>query len=526
MKYLFYGLEINNMQQNAQKNNLKLIMDDQQNVAEEYQPAEFWKYFRKISEIPRCSGKEDRIRRFIKEEAEKLAFITEIDTAGNLLVKLPSNNEDAKRLLIQSHFDMVCEKNKDSTHNFNKDPLILTEIEVKGQKWVTARGTSLGADNGVGLAYSLSMMKMIAKKSLHFPNLDIRFLFTVNEEEGLIGAFQVSPDTLEVDYLINLDCMDDSTIIIGSVGGMYCSIQIRLNRKEINELNKNMILIKLLVKGLLGGHSGLDIDKGRANAIKIMARIFKKISQSHKIHLESIMGGNNFNAIPREATALFYINKEELEQLNEVLCLLQTDLNEEYAGFEENIQLELIKMPKKLSNAHVFPNNIQKQLIDALYVLPHGPLSKHPVLKDLVHTSTNLASINTSNTRIKIQMLHRSFEMIQNEKTAEKVSTIFKMSDLSVKIKNAGGYGVWNPQFEDELLLKAKRVYKRLFRKEPHILAMHAGLECGAFKTKAPDLEMITIGPTIEACHSPDEKLNVSSVGKFWNFLIPLLKEL
>jgi dipeptidase D len=489
-------------------------------------PKEFWKYFQKISEIPRCSGNEDQIRAYIKKEAEKFDFKTLIDEAGNLLVKIPSKNKNATKIILQSHFDMVCEKRSNAMHNFSKDPLKLKEIEENEQKWITAEGTSLGADNGVGLAYSLALMKFIYKNKLDFNNLDIRLLFTVNEEEGLIGAFQISPDILDVDYLINLDCMDAQTIIIGSVGGMYSTIQIRVKRIPIDDLNTKLIPVKLSIKGLLGGHSGLDIDKGRANAIKLLARVLRIINKSFDIYMESISGGKNFNAIPREASATMYIEKENFIEIAYLLNQIQEDLKIEYDAVENQIKIVLEKLKKdEISNTAII-KNIQEKILNVLFLLPHGPISKHPLLKDLVHTSTNLAAINTKKSKIKLEMLHRSFNLQCNSQTAEKISALLDLAELNVRIKNIGGYGVWEPNFDEKLLSIAKKVYEEINNKNPQIRAMHAGLECGAFKVKAPDLQMITVGPTIEECHSPDEKLNIPSVEKFWNFLITLLNQL
>jgi len=489
-------------------------------------PKEFWEYFHKISEIPRCSGNEDQIRRYIKKEAEKFGFKTLIDDAGNLLVKIPSKNKNATQIILQSHFDMVCEKRSNIVHDFSKDPLKLKEIEVNGQKWITAEGTSLGADNGVGLAYSLALMKYIYQNKLNFHNLDITLLFTVNEEEGLIGAFQVSPDILGVNYLINLDCMDAQTIIIGSVGGMYSTVQIRVKRISLDELNTNLIPIKLSVKGLLGGHSGLDIDKGRANAIKLLTRILRDINKNFDIYMESISGGKNFNAIPREAFTILYIQKNSYADIYKSLNQLQTNINIEYADIENQIKILLEKLNEEEISHMAITKDIQDKILNVIYLLPHGPISKHPSLKDLVYTSTNLASIDTRKSKIKIEMLHRSFNLQCNSQTAEKVSAILDLADLNVRIKNIGGYGVWEPNFDEKLLSIAKEVYKEINNEDPQIKAMHAGLECGAFKVKSPDLEMITIGPTIEECHSPDEKLNVQSVQRFWTYLITLLNRL
>lgn len=490
-------------------------------------PPEFWDYFQEISAIPRCSTNEERIRAYIKEEAEKFNFPTVVDDVGNLLVDLSPETQDAKKsVILQSHFDMVCEKNESSSHDFSKDPLELKVFEKDGKKWVTADGTSLGADNGVGLAYSLVLMNLIHQGELTFPELKIELLFTVNEEGGLVGAFQIEEDMLDTDYLINLDCMDVNTIIIGCVGGMYTNIQIKLKQNDISERKAELIPVKILVTGLLGGHSGLDIDKGRANAIKVLAKVLLEINKKSPILLEELEGGKNFNAIPREAKAIFYLSKEEYKNFDVILKDIKQYLNKYYAASEDNIHIISEKVPNEEANYRAISRDLGDKIIYTLISMPHGPLLRHESIENLVHTSTNLASISSTRRKVKIGMLHRSFNLDFNEDTAERVETLLKLGDFNYKIKNVGGYGVWEPNFTEELLLIAKEVFKEVNNKEPEITAMHAGLEPGAFKVKRSDLQMITIGPNVEACHSPDECLQAQSVEKFWAFLITLLNRL
>jgi len=490
-------------------------------------PPEFWDYFQQISEIPRCSTNEEKIRAYIKEEAENFNFPTLVDNVGNLLVDLSPENQDAKKsVILQSHFDMVCEKNESLSHDFSKDPLKLKVIEKDGKKWVTADGTSLGADNGVGLAYSLVLMNLIHQGELNFPELKIKLLFTVNEEGGLVGAFQIEKDMLDADYLINLDCMDVNTIIIGCVGGMYTNIQIKLKQNDISEQKADLIPIRILVTGLLGGHSGLDIDKGRANAIKVLAKVLLDVNKKSPILLEELEGGENFNAIPREAKAIVYMRKEAYKNLDTLLKKIEQFLNDYYAASENNIRVIGEKISDEEASYKAISRELGEKILYTLYSIPHGPLSRHENIENLIHTSTNLASMSSSRRKVKIGMLHRSFNLDFNENTAEKVENLLKLGDFNYKIKNVGGYGVWEPNFTEELLLIAKEVFKEVNNKNPEITAMHAGLEPGAFKTKRFDLQMITIGPNVEACHSPDECLQAQSVEKFWAFLVTLLKRL
>ncbi len=496
-------------------------------ITELSKPIEFWDYFQKISAIPRCSNDEEKIRRYIKEQAEEFDFRTEIDDVGNLIVKLfTESNKENKKVILQSHFDMVCEKNSSSNHDFRKDPLKLEIIEKEGSKWVTADGTSLGADNGVGLAYSLALMKLIHEGKLKFSEIDIKLLFTVNEEGGLVGAFQIEKEILDADFLINLDCMDAQTIIIGCVGGMYSNIQFKLKRTDISDRKEELVPVEVSVKGLLGGHSGLDIDKGRANAIKVLVKVLLEINKKFPIYLEDLEGGENFNAIPREAKSLIYVNKEDYPNLNPVITKIEHFLNTYYARAEDNIRLVFEKALENEAGFNCIKDEEQEKILNFLYVIPHGPILKHSRIDNLIHTSTNFASVSATKRKLKMGMLHRSFDLDFNEETSQKVRALLRLSELNYKMKDVGGYGVWEPNSDEELLITAKRVFETVHGGKPEITAMHAGLECGAFKTKRPDMQMITIGPTIEACHSPDEALHVKSVEKFWKYLVRLLSQL
>ncbi|MBD3197850.1 MAG: beta-Ala-His dipeptidase [Candidatus Lokiarchaeota archaeon] len=488
-------------------------------------PKEFWHYFIEISKIPRCSGNEQRIREYIKQESENLGFKTEIDKVGNLIVSIPSKSENTIPLIIQSHLDMVCEKNENIMHDFSVDPLKLREIKIDGERWITAEGTSLGADNGVGLANSLALMKKISSKELEFDNLDFTIVFTVNEEEGLFGAFQIENDILKKEYLINLDCMSDETFVIGCVGGFYTIVDIKLERIELAEINKDLIPVKIYIKGLAGGHSGLDINKGRGNAIKILAKILYKLNKEFEIYIDVIKGGDNFNAIPRESWATLFLN-ESKEKLTQYLDELELQINKRLETFNDNLEIIIEDLDKsQLSNKIIEPK-LQQRILSTLYLLPHGPILIHPKLDNFLHSSTNFAIINTKTSRIKIQYLHRSFDKQISSEVTEKIKALLHLGGLKSKVKPAGGYGIWDPDFTSKLLKTSIKCYTELNCEEPKIRAMHAGLECGVFADKCPELEMITMGPNVEACHSPDERLQVKSVEKFWKIFISVLKEL
>jgi len=486
-------------------------------------PKEFWKYFYQITQIPRCSGKEDLIREYIKKKAIKFNYEPIIDEAGNLLVKGSSiNKKGITKIIIQSHMDMVCEKNENIMHDFSKDPLNLKLIDIKDEKWLTAEGTTLGADNGVGIAYSLALMKRIHKNSLKFENLLIEFLFTVDEEVGLKGAFNINKDFIDGKYLINLDSEEENKFIIGCAGGINTVGKVEVKYDSLKKKADLFIPLNMSIMGLKGGHSGTDIHRGRANSIKIISKILWKINKKFDLQLHSINGGNRANAIPREAKAIIYIDKH---QKNEILEFIERIINEIEMGIariepEMSITAELLDNFEK---DNIYPKIIKDKLLHLLYIIPNGPISMHPKIKDLVYTSSNLASIRSSEESIQIITSQRSLHEISKTIMYEKIEALFKLADMDIVISHPGNYPGWTPNFDSELLNKAKMVYKDLFNEEPVVQVIHAGLECGILKKHFPKIEMISMGPKIEGGHSPDERLHIKSVKKIWNLLIQLL---
>ncbi len=489
-------------------------------------PVEFWEYFENISKIPRCSGNERHVREYVKNEAEILNFNTKIDKAGNLLVIIPPRKEKKTAITLQSHFDMVCEKNKDVEHDFSKDPLKLQIIKLKGKKWVTAEGTTLGADNGSGIAFSLAIMKKIANKDLKFDNLEINLLFTVSEESTMSGAMQIDKDLLRSNLLINLDSGADDLITIGCVGGHLTRIEIKVDTIIINQIEDDLKPIEINLTNLLGGHSGIDINKGRANPIKLIGKILWNLNKKYSIYVHSINGGGtNRNAIPREANAVIYVKNQEFNDIVESLNTLISEIKEQFSNIEKNMNIS-IQDHKFNGEEFVFMKNIQDKILSILFLVPNGPISMHPKIQDLVHTSTNFSSIITRKNRIKIDTMQRSFDASSNKEISDKIIELFKLAELKVKYNQMGGFGAWPPNFNSALLKLTKDAYKELFNKEPMVSVIHAGLEPGVFKIHFPDLDMITIGSTMECAHSPDERLDVQSVEKFWKFLLHILKKI
>ncbi|TFG29745.1 MAG: beta-Ala-His dipeptidase [Promethearchaeota archaeon] len=486
-------------------------------------PSEFWEYFEQISKIPHCSGNEGEVREFIREEAEKFNFETKIDKAGNILVIIPPKKEKKSIIIIQSHMDMVCEKNKDVEHDFTKDPLKLKIITIDGKKWLTAEGTTLGADNATGMAYSLALMKKIHDGELNFESLEIDLLFTVGEETGMFGAMQIDKELLRSNLLINLDSFRENFITIGCVGALITSLEVKVDLIEIKPIEEGLISLKINLTGLLGGHSGGDIHRGRANAIKLIAKVLWKINKNLSIYIKSIDGGGtNRNAIPREANAVIYIKKNHISKIRDFLDNIMLEIKEDYSKIEDDIIISILETEIITEDA-VFSKDFQDKFLGVLLLFPHGPISMHPEFDNLVHTSTNLASIITRKNRIKIETLQRSFNSRRYNEISDQINELFNLTNLKIKFKKVGGFGEWNPNFDSLLLKYVKEVYEDLLDDNFIITAVHGGLEPGVFKMHHPDLDMITIGPTLDFLHSPDERLDIQSVDKFWNIFIALL---
>jgi len=486
-------------------------------------PSEFWEYFDKISQIPRCSGREHLIRAYIIKEADKFNFPSKTDKAGNLLVSITSKKDDRPPIIVQSHMDMVCEKNENVAHDFMKDPLKLKIVEIENKKWITAEGTTLGADNGVGLAYSLALMRKIHSGQLDFSNIGLDFLFTVSEELGIAGARLIEKDLLQGNYLINTDSGKDDTVIIGCAGGIYTFCDVKMDQIEINQ-EDSLITLKIFITGLIGGHSAGDIHLGRANSIKLISNILSKLNEKYQIYIHSINGGGDRpNAIPREATSILYTKKSQNTEILNFMNSQISEIKEKFTGIENDINISVQKLGN-FTNTKVFSSSLQSKLLNILNSMPNGPIGMHPEIKDLVHTSTNLASIITRPTKIKITSFQRSFEKKGYNELSDKIVSLFKQSDLKAKLRQVGGVGEWTPDFNSQLLSLSKKVYFELFNNELNVIAVHGTLECGLFTLHNPNLEAISIGTNSIEAHSPEERLEIQSVEKTWKFLTSLLK--
>jgi len=488
-------------------------------------PEEFWEYFEIISKIPRCSGKEEKIRTFITKEAEQMGFETKTDVVGNLVVNIPPGAKNGKNVVLQCHMDIVCEKNNEIEHDFSKDPIELDFIEIKGEKWITANGTTLGADNGAGIAYMLTLMKRIYTNELIFKKLGFGLLFTVNEESGLKGAFDIDKELFKGDILINLDSEEDDTFTIGCAGGINTIAKFDFSNVFSDFSGQNIVVLKLIVEGLKGGHSGVDIHLGRGNALKIIGRVLWNLNNQFDIEIIKIDGGNKANAIPREANCILLVDKHKESEFLDSFNKIKSDLEGEFKGTDPHIRISIESL-RNYEFHEIFVPKVKNNLLNILKTIPNGPISYHPENKDLVHTSTNLASIRTEEKSITIITSQRSLQESSKKEIYEQIEEVFHLANLNINVQHVGDYPGWTPDWDSQIVHISKKIYTELFNDKPKIRVIHAGLECGILKKHFPNMEMISIGPTIVGPHSPDERLLIKSVSKIWNFLLEIFNHI
>lgn len=482
------------------------------NGLEDLKPAEIWKYFTEILEIPRPSKKEEKIIDYLLAFGEKHKLETVRDEAGNVLIRKPATKgmEKVQSVVLQSHVDMVCEKNSDVVHDFNTDPI---KAYVDGN-WVKAKGTTLGADDGIGIAAQLALL---ASSTIEHGPLEC--LFTVDEETGLTGAFEMKPDFFKSNILINLDSEDEGELFIGCAGGMDTVITFAY---ETEKVPSDFLAFKISIVGLKGGHSGDEIDKGLGNSIKIINRFLWKGTNKYDFRIANIDGGNLRNAIPREAFATFMVHKEDVDSMKQLFSSFKSDIINEYVSVEPNLKITLEETD---APGWVIDEPTQFDLLNSLYACPHGVIAMSNQIPGLVETSTNLASIKfIQDNQILVTTSQRS--SIDSAKTdiGNMVESVFRMANANVV--RTGGYPGWAPNTNSNILTITKDSYVKLFGVEPIVRAIHAGLECGLFLEKYPKLDMISFGPTIKGAHSPDERLDIETTDKFWKLLLDVLKHI
>lgn len=476
-------------------------------------PKGIFHYFNEICKVPRPSKKEEKILAYLKQFAEEHQLEYQQDKIGNLLIKkeATAGKEKLKTIILQSHVDMVCEKNREVEHDFDKDAIIPV---VEGE-WLKAKGTTLGADNGIGVATQLAILA--ADDIKHGP---IECLFTVDEETALTGAFHLEKGFLSGDILLNLDSEDEGEIFIGCAGGIDSVAN--YSYKEI-DIPTNFFFFKVEVKGLTGGHSGGDIHLGRGNANKILNRFLSQSLERHDLYVCEIEGGNLRNAIPREAHAICAIpNDENKHNIRAELNIYMAEIEEELGIIEPNftMTLESVSAQPKAIDRETIAN-----LVKSLYAVHHGVYSMSQDIPGLVETSSNLASIKMmEGNKIKVETSQRSSITSSRDDMAKTVRSALELGGAEVTHRSA--YPGWKPNTHSPILEVAEASYERLFGKKAAVKAIHAGLECGLFLDKYPQLDMISFGPTMRGVHSPDERLHIPSVDTFWKHLLDILEHI
>lgn len=475
------------------------------------EPRNVFRFFDEICKIPRPSKKEEQIIAYLQHFGKTRGLETLTDTAGNVLIRkaATAGKEQCPTVVLQAHMDMVCEKNADVKHDFLHDAI---QAYIDGD-WVRAKGTTLGADNGIGIAAILAVLD--ANNLVHG---NIEALFTVDEETGLTGAFALDSHLLKGDILINLDSEDDGELFIGCAGG--CDTIATFNYKE-EPSDERMFFFSVTISGLLGGHSGDDIDKGRANANKLLVNYLNRIAEQTTLRIVRIDGGNLRNAIAREASvvaAVPFSYKENLRiEFNHYMAAVEAQFNEIEPHLSMTLQSETVQKT-------VIDSTTSQALLSALTACPHGVIAMSKTMPGLVETSTNLASIKMANGEITIATSQRSSIESDKNELAKQIETIFTSNGANVT--HSDGYPGWNPNTDSPIVRLTAATYERLFEEKARVRAIHAGLECGLFAEKYPNLDMISFGPTMRGVHSPDERLSITATQRFWKLLVEVLQQI
>ena len=473
-------------------------------------PQMVFDYFAQICEIPHASKHEEQISRFLQDFGKGLGLETIADEVGNVLIKKPATPgyEDRKTIILQGHMDMVCDKRKDVEHDFSKDPI---KLIVDGE-WLRADGTTLGADNGIGVAAGMAVLADNTLK--HGP---INCLFTIDEETGLTGAMALDANLLQGDILINLDSEDEGEIFIGCAGGVCNYADFRYIYEPIAG---DLFFMKAEISQLTGGHSGDDINKGRANANKLLNRFLCRVAEKYEFYLCDIDGGSLHNAIPRDAWAVFAVQSEDKESVRVDFNVFAAEVQDEYSATEPDMKF-VLQSTEPVNRA--IDSKTTKGLLQSIHAVFNGVFAMSQDVPGLVETSSNLASVRrVNNGVITVTTSQRSSIESARDNVSDSVRMAFELAGATVTTK--GHYPGWKPNMNSQIMKVACEQYTRLFSGEAKIKAIHAGLECGLFLEKAPHLDMISFGPTMRGVHSPDEKLNIPSTERFWQHLVAILE--
>ncbi|EDP71865.1 aminoacyl-histidine dipeptidase [Flavobacteriales bacterium ALC-1] len=475
------------------------------------EPNQLWNKFADLNEVPRPSKKEERVIQFMKDFGTNLGLETIEDEVGNVIIRKPATNgmEDRKPIVMQSHLDMVHQKNNDTVFDFDTQGI---EMYIDGD-WVKARGTTLGADNGLGVA---TIMAILESDSIEHPALEA--LFTIDEETGMTGAMGLKGGLLNGDILLNLDTEEDDEIGVGCAGGVDVTATRAYDEQNIASEGKKAY--KIEIKGLQGGHSGMQIHEGLGNANKIMNRLLYAVIED--ISISEIDGGSLRNAIPRESVAVVVFDNDKEDILTNVLHALSETIKQEFKTMEPDLQIVLSETDYQ---SKVMPFEAQIQLVNALYAAHNGVYRMSPDISDLVETSNNIARVIVKDGNIKIGCLTRSSVESTKMDLANSLRATFELAGCDVEF--SGQYPGWAPNMDSDILKVMVPIYERLNNGEkPHVAACHAGLECGILGQNYPDMDMISFGPNIKGAHSPDERAQISSAQKYWEFVLEILKHI
>lgn len=475
-------------------------------------PQPVWSFFLEICKIPRASKREDKIIQYLLDFGMKYQLETKRDKTGNVLIRKPATKgyENLKPIVLQSHMDMVCDKNAETLFDFENDQI---QPFIDGN-WVKAKGTTLGADDGIGIAAQLAIL--FSKEINHGP---IECLFTIDEETGMTGVKNIKPGLFSGKILINLDSEDEGELFIGCAGGIDTVATLQYKTRKVSHKS---VAYTISLTGLKGGHSGDEIHKGLGNSVKILNRFLWNATHKHKIMLYDFKGGNFRNAIPREAFATFTLKHKKQDHLEQFFTVFSAEIKNEFTitAPELNLKLEKTTLP-----TNVMSKGTQRKLLNALYACPHGVAAWSQEIKGLVETSTNLASIKiVGGEQIMVITSQRSSVESAKKDISDRVASVFSLA--GAKIEHSDGYPGWKPDTNSEILRITERSYKKLFNKKPIVRAIHAGLECGLFLEKYPGLDMISFGPTIRGVHSPEERLDITTTEKFWDLLIDVIQNI
>lgn len=472
-------------------------------------PERVWKHFYSLTQIPRPSKKEEKVIEFMKNFGESLGLETIVDHIGNVIIRKPASPgmENRKGVVLQGHLDMVPQKNSDKVHDFEKDPI---ETMIDGE-WVKANGTTLGADNGMGCAVAMAVLE--DKSLVHGP---IEALFTIDEETGMTGANHLKPGLLKGDILLNLDSEDEGELYVGCAGGV--DVNVTMNYPEV-DMPKGFVAYKLSVTGLKGGHSGMDINIGRANSNKILFRFLTYATHFYDLRIAEINGGSLRNAIPRESFAIVAISEKEASKFEGEVAKFEKIFKQEFSKSEPDLQM---KVEKTNAPAKIMANDEMHKICKAVYACPHGVQRMSDAMPGLVETSNNLAIVKCINGKFAVHCLVRSSVDTAKEGVMYKIGGLFNL--IGAEVAYEGAYPGWKPNMDSPILKTMLKTYEKLYNKTPEIKAIHAGLECGILGAAYPNWDMISFGPTIRYPHSPDEKILIPSVEKFWEYIVATLK--